>query len=224
VLWTGVGRRTCLRSLALLGLVLALAPVSLHAQRYRFKYLSHGDGLDDTEVHCLLQDRTGFIWVGTSSGLFRYDGMHFEGLLRAGDNTSSIDALAETPDGTLWVGTHGGLARLREGRMEFVDPPGSVRVNGQGSLASDSRGRLYVGTSNGLYVGEGAGPDLKFRRIPNPADIANHAVFGVHVDPAGTVWFGCGDGLCKLTEAGPEVAGRDAGVPPDQWDAILTDR
>jgi signal transduction histidine kinase/ligand-binding sensor domain-containing protein/CheY-like chemotaxis protein len=202
----------------------ALAPVSLHAQRYRFKYFAHGDGLDDTEVHSLLQDRTGFIWVGTSSGLFRYDGMHFEGFLRAGDNTSSIDALAETPDGTLWVGTHGGLARLREGRLEFVDPPGWVRISGQGSLASDSHGRLYVGTSDGLYVGEGAGADLKFRRIPNPAEIANHAVFGVHVDPAGSVWFGCGDGLCKLAESRSEVVGRDAGIPPDQWDAILTDR
>jgi signal transduction histidine kinase/ligand-binding sensor domain-containing protein/CheY-like chemotaxis protein len=208
----------------MLGLLMALAPVSLRAQRYRFKYFAHGDGLDDTEVHCLLQDRTGFIWVGTSSGLFRYDGMHFEGFLRAGDNTSSIEALAETPDGTLWVGTHGGLARLRDGRMEFVDPPGWVRISGQGSLASDPHGRLYVGTSNGLYVGEGAGRDLKFRRIPNPEEIANHAVFGVHVDPAGVVWFGCGDGLCKLTGSGAEVAGRSAGVPTDQWDAILTDR
>jgi signal transduction histidine kinase/CheY-like chemotaxis protein/streptogramin lyase len=224
VLWTGARGRRCLRSLALLGLVTALAPVSLRAQRYRFKYFAHGDGLNDTEVHCLLQDRTGFIWVGTSSGLFRYDGLHFTGFLQSGDNTSSIDALAETPDGTLWVGTHGGLARLREGRVEFVDPPGWVRVSGQSSLASDSNGRLYAGTSNGLYVGEGQGPDLKFRRIAIPGQIANHAVFGIHVDPAGVVWFGCGDGLCKLAGQGAEVVAHDAGVPPDQWDAILTDR
>jgi signal transduction histidine kinase/ligand-binding sensor domain-containing protein/CheY-like chemotaxis protein len=204
--------------------VVAVAPGSLHAQRYRFKYFSHGDGLNDTEVHCLLQDRTGFVWVGTASGLFRYDGMNFVGFLEAGDSTSFIDALAETPDGTLWVGTHGGLARLREGRMEFVDPPGWVRTSGQGSLASDSHGRLYVGTGDGLYVGEGQGPDLKFRRYPNPAEIANQAVYGVHVDPAGAVWFGCGDRLCKLAGTGAEVVGRDAGVPADQWEAILTDR
>ena len=203
---------------------MAVAPVSLRAQRYRFKYFSHGDGLRDTEVHCLLQDHTGFVWVGTASGLFRYDGMHFARFLDAGDNTSFIDALAETPDGTLWVGTNGGLARLRGGRMEFVDPPGWVRISGQGSLASDSHGRLYVGSRSGLYVGEGTGPDLKFRRILNPAAIANQAVYGVHVDPAGSVYFGCGDSLCKLDGSGAEVVGRDAGVPPDQWDAILTDR
>ena len=224
MLWTGVRGRRCLQSLALIGLVMAVAPVSLHAQRYRFKYFSHGDGLNDTEVHCLLQDHTGFVWVGTSSGLFRYDGMHFASFLETGDNTSFIEALAETPDGTLWVGTHGGLARLRQGRMEFVDPPGFVRISGQASLAYDSRGRLYAGTREGLYVGEGQGSDLKFRRYTNPAEVANHAVYGVHVDPAGAVWFGCGDSLCKLAEPGVEVVGRDAGVPADQWEAILTDR
>ncbi|MBZ5596413.1 MAG: response regulator [Acidobacteriia bacterium] len=201
-----------------------LAPLSLFGQRYRFKYFSHGDGLNDTEVHCLLQDRTGFVWVGTSSGLFRYDGMHFVGFLQSGDITSSIDALAETPDGTLWVGTHGGLARLRNGQMEFVDPPGWVRINGQGSLVSDPQGRLYVGTTKGLYVGEGSGPDLKFRRYPNPALVTDPAVYGVHVDPAGDVWFGCGDSLCKLAHERTEVLAQDAGIPADQWDAILTDQ
>jgi len=223
VIWTGVRGRRCLRSLALVGLLIAVAPFSLRAQRYRFKYFSHGDGLRDTEVHCLLQDRTGFVWVGTASGLFRYDGLHFVGFLDSRDNTSYIDALAETPDGTLWVGTHGGLARLRDGRVEFVDPPGWARISGQASLASDSHGRLYVGTSSGLFLGEGNGADLKFRRIPNPAEIANQAVYGVHVDPAGSVYFGCGDSLCKLNGSATEVVGRDAGVPPDQWDAILTD-
>ena len=207
----------------LIGLVTALATPSLLAQRYRFKYFSHGDGLNDTEVHCLLQDHTGFVWVGTASGLFRYDGLHFAGFLQSGDGTSSIDALAETADGTLWVGTHGGLARLRNGQLEFVDPPGWVRISGQSSLASDPQGRLYVGTSSGLYVGERNGSDLKFRRYPNPAPVADQAVFGVHVDPAGVVWFGCGDSLCKLANERIEVLARDAGIPADQWDAILTD-
>jgi len=202
---------------------MAVAPLSLHAQRYRFKYFSHGDGLKDTEVHCLLQDRAGFIWVGTASGLFRYDGMHFTGFLDSGDSVSYIEALAETPDGTLWVGTHGGLARLRAGRVDVVDPPGWVRISGQASMAADSHGRVYVGTSSGLYVGEGNGPDLKFRRIPNPAKMVSQAAYGVHVDPAGSVYFGCGDSLCKLAGAGTEIVGRDAGLPSDQWDAILTD-
>jgi signal transduction histidine kinase/CheY-like chemotaxis protein/streptogramin lyase len=198
--------------------LLTLTPFSLLAQRYRFKYFSHGDGLTDTEVHCLLQDHTGFIWIGTASGLFRYDGMYFTRYRQSGDGDSPVNALAETPDGTLWIGTAGGLARLRNGRVEMVDPPGRVQIGAQGSLAVDAHGRLYVGTGNGLYLGEG--PDMKFRRILSRAGAADQPVYGVHVDPAGAVWFGCGEHLCKLDRDRTEVL---AGIPADQWDAILTD-
>src|SRR5712692_3792408 len=221
---TGLGHGRCLRSISFIGLFALLAPTLLQAQRYRFKYYSHGDGLRDTDVHCLLQDRTGFVWVGTSTGLFRYDGTHFAGFMEAGGSTSSIEALAETPDGTVWIGTQGGLARLRNGRPEFVDPPGWVRITGPSSIASDPQGRLYVGTSHGLYVGEPAGPNLNFRRYLNPPQIADPSVNSVHIDPAGVVWFGCGDSLCKLSPEGAEILASDVGIPLDRWEAILTDR
>ena len=201
-----------------------VVPLLLHAQRYRFKYYSHGDGLRDTDVHCLFQDHVGFVWAGTSTGLYRYDGLHFTGFMEGGGSTSSIEALAETPDGTLWVGTQGGLARLRNGQPEFVDPPGWVRITGQSSIASDSQGRLYVGTSHGLYVGEPAAANLKFRRYLNPPQVVDPSVNGVHIDPAGVVWFGCGDSLCRMSTQGPENLSGDVGIPADRWETILTDR
>ena len=52
-------------------LSLWMAQVSL-AQRYSFKHYGPEEGLK-TAVNRLLQDRDGFLWVGTSNGLFRYD-------------------------------------------------------------------------------------------------------------------------------------------------------
>ena len=198
--------------------------MTLSAQRYRFKYFSHTDGLKDTEVHALLQDHVGFIWVGTSTGLFRYDGLRFTPFVESDGAKNFIEALAETPDGTLWVGTHYGLARMRGDRLQFVDPPGWTRILSQAGIASDAHGRLYVGTSNGLYIGEPTGADLKFRRYTNPAQIADPAVYSVHIDPSGIVWLGCGDRVCRLSPEGMQVLDADAGVPSDRWDAILTDR
>ena len=110
-----------------MALVVCLAaPASVSAQRYRFKYYSHGQGLKDTDVHSLAQDRAGFIWVGTATGLFRYDGARFTGFLQGDTGTNVVDGLAETPDGTLWIGTQNGLARLRGDHVEFVDPPGKI--------------------------------------------------------------------------------------------------
>ena len=208
------------RSILLIWLASLLLSNPLLAQRHRFRYYSHRDGLKDTEVHCLLQDRTGFIWVGTATGLFRYDGSHFTAfqLPASADN---IEALAETADGTLWAGTSGGLARMRDGQLQLVDSLGWVSISGQSSLASDSQGRLYVGTNKGLYVGEPKGSEYVFRHLPNPQQVADPMVYGVHVDRAGSVWLGCGNTLCTLNPQGIQVA---EGAPEDLWVAILTDR
>jgi signal transduction histidine kinase/ligand-binding sensor domain-containing protein/ActR/RegA family two-component response regulator len=210
--------------LKLLILLLAcLAPVTLSAQRYRFKYYSHADGLKDPEVHCLLQDHTGFLWVGTVGGLFRYDGAQFVAFYAEDPGANSIEALAETPDGTLWAGTKSGLARVRDGRLQFIDLSVHVRVTGQSSLAVDGQGRLYVATSDGLYIGEPRSQGYKFRLSANPPQIADRSAYSVHIDPAGMVWFGCGDRLCRLGAKDIETFGSQAGVIPDQWGAILTD-
>ncbi|MCB0834847.1 MAG: hypothetical protein KDC45_15365, partial [Bacteroidetes bacterium] len=67
-------------------------------------------GLSQSTVGCLLQDRYGFVWIGTQDGLNRYDGYRF--LIyksRKGDSASladnSINALLEDAGGRLWIGT-----------------------------------------------------------------------------------------------------------------------
>ena len=218
---TPLSKGRVFRSIALIWLVsLLLVPGLLLAQRHRFRYYTHRDGLKETEVHCLLQDRTGFIWVGTAGGLFRYDGSRFTPFQLPG-SANILEALAETPDGTLWAGTSGGLARIRDGQLQPIDALGWVRVSGQSSLVTDSQGRLYVGTSKGLYVGKPVDSRYIFQHLPNPQTIADSAVYGVHIDPAGTVWLGCGDTLCTLNPQGIQVL---EGAPRDLWSTILTDR
>src|SRR5438445_13333957 len=128
----------------LLLLAFVLIPPSLHAQRYRFKYYSHHDGLDEPQVHCLLQDRTGFLWVGTAAGLFKYDGVRFS---RVG-GTSLVTSLAQTPDGKLWIGARSGLAYLRDDHIQFVDLPGQPQPAAISGIAVDGGGSLYIATSN----------------------------------------------------------------------------
>ena len=218
---TRIASEKCLPSAGLVWLLVLMAPLSLSAQRYRFKYYSHSYGLKDTEIHCLLQDRTGFLWAGTAGGLFRYDGVRFSRVGEADMPTTSVEALDQTPDGTLWVATRTGLARLRGDRLASINLPAQITISGHSSIAHDGQGRLYVATSNGMYVGQADRSDPVFQRRANPAEIADPAVYGVHVDPTGVVWFGCGD---NLTPEGIHVFGHDARIPPDRWESILTDR
>ena len=69
--------------------------------------LSHGDAL------AVLQDRQGFIWVATESGLNRYDGQQVKIYRRGAPGSEGLDAdfinaLAEDPAGDLWLATAGG--------------------------------------------------------------------------------------------------------------------
>src|ERR1700689_5435262 len=87
---------------------LGLAAASALGQRYSFSEAT--EGLGDLNVNSIVQDRSGYLWVGTENGLYRYDGRQFhhygsgEGLKEHG-----IQSLFVGPDGTLWVGATAGI-------------------------------------------------------------------------------------------------------------------
>src|SRR5579862_4168388 len=84
----------------------------LSAQRFNFKFYGEDEGLQNLGVQVVLQDRSGFLWVGTENGLYRYDGSRFSGYGRnEGLPASRIESLHESVDGTLWIGTRSGLGR-----------------------------------------------------------------------------------------------------------------
>src|SRR5579872_798643 len=131
------GRMRHLRRFILLVVCALALPTWLGAQRYNFKYYSHADGLGGMEVHSLLQDRTGFIWIGTSLGLYRYDGLHFRGYTKAdGLPDDWIESMHETASGVLLVGTHDGLARRDGEGFKPILIPGAPAISSQQSVTS----------------------------------------------------------------------------------------
>ncbi|WP_242204237.1 hybrid sensor histidine kinase/response regulator transcription factor [Aestuariivivens insulae] len=80
----------------------------------KFRNISLKQGLSQSSVLCILQDKEGFIWFGTRDGLNKYDGNTFKTYrYDSQDSTSlshsSIKALFEDSSGVLWVGTRHGL-------------------------------------------------------------------------------------------------------------------
>src|SRR5438270_13840036 len=78
------------------------------------------NGLLADTVTAIFQTRDGFLWIGTSAGLARFDGINFTEvrLTPPGTNTSPrVTALAEDVSGHLWIGTQEGLFQLEHGRL-----------------------------------------------------------------------------------------------------------
>src|ERR1700760_1904185 len=82
-----------------------------------FSHLKTESGLSHDKVNCILQDKRGFIWLGTEDGLNRYDGKYcvvFNSV--PGDSTglsgNIITDLLEDKEGIIWIATaDGGLSR-----------------------------------------------------------------------------------------------------------------
>ena len=102
--------------------IACLLITSAFAQRQSFKFYGQDQGLSNLATERLYQDRSGYLWVGTQNGLFRYDGAVFVGFGEAeGLPGSSIESIVETPDGVLWVATNRGLARRSGNRFQALD-------------------------------------------------------------------------------------------------------
>lgn len=124
-----------------------------------FNHLSVEDGLSHNSVNCLLQDRQGFIWLGTNDGLNKYDGYSFttqpsDPAYRFRDNR--IMGLCEDRSrGRIWAATQGGglheldplTGQLTAHPIEGKD---AHRWNTQLSVYEDHQGQLWVSTYNGL--------------------------------------------------------------------------
>jgi len=210
-------------SVGLLCLWCILIPRAL-GQRYNFKFYGEDEGLQNLSVQTVLQDRSGFLWAGTQNGLYRYDGSRFTAFTKSeGLPGTRIEALYESTDGTLWVNTDGGLARRTGQRFEAVSSLLTHGVTGRQGIASDHDGRLYLATVRGLVVGAPSPKGMQFTLEPRPARVDIDSIFSVYTGPSGSVWYGCGNGICVLDHGRAREAGADHGLPPDRWDAILAD-
>src|ERR1700677_608052 len=97
----------------LFGAMLALGQlIAVHglAQQYAFQEDADNQGLKSLTINCLLQDRTGVVWVCTENGLYEFDGSTYTRLgAEQGLQDSYILSIHQDADNELWVGTSSGL-------------------------------------------------------------------------------------------------------------------
>lgn len=124
---------------------------------YRFRNYSIVDGLSQSSVSTIIQDKYGALWIGTQDGLNRFDGLTFENF--NSDNTPGIInsyfyTSFKDKQGTLWFGTSNGLLEYKPELETFSShhlKDGFVlQIE---TITEDDKGNLWLGTSsNGICV------------------------------------------------------------------------
>lgn len=140
------------------------------------------EGLSGNFVVSLCEDREGNVWVGTLNGLDRFREVVAARLTaRNGLLSDTILSVHSGGDSQVWVNTVAGLNRLRSGRVD--SQPSQFAPDGFGIVFQDSKQRLWVAASTGLY--RAAAPYRAARQIAGPALRQVHAVAE---DAQGDVW------------------------------------
>ena len=123
----------------------------------RFRHLGREDGLSQSYVNAIAQDRNGFLWFGTQEGLNRYDGYRFRLYEHDPDDPGTlasdlVRSLTTDTDGVLWVGTDGGgVARYdpaTDSFTRFMHDPNDVA-----SLSDDSVRVVTTGPDGAIWIG-----------------------------------------------------------------------
>jgi len=166
------------------------------------KVFLHLPTLDTAGVRSIAQDRQGFLWLGSDSGLLRWDGYRLHSYAQdpgtpgaLADNYVRVVYIDERE--RLWVGTNaGGLNRYDAEQDAFVGLPigaGGTRDGNVAALTSDGQGGLWVGTGRGLDHLDGSSG-----RVDPPSErLPSAQVNALLLDRQGTLWVGTRGGLLR---------------------------
>lgn len=168
---------------------------------YTFRGLSGAEGLSDLTVCALYKDSCGYVWMGTSTSLERFDGVHVKHYPIPGANEKLkwVNTVTETSGGTVWMGNDMGLWKVGGDSLARVAPDTIGR--GVRCIRQGADGTLYVGSETGLYLYRNG----RFEHRPVDANVlsSGNFVISIHVDErSGTIWTVTRNGLYSMKMSG----------------------
>jgi signal transduction histidine kinase/ligand-binding sensor domain-containing protein len=184
--------------------LLVFLSTTITAQEIKFEYITPNDGLSQSSVNTILQDRSGFMWFGTSSGLNRFDGSTFViYYANVKDSASivgnSISTLYEDKQGNIWVGTDNGISFYNRDHDNFINyrhkdnDPTSLSGLIVSSLYEDSKSRFWVGTlGGGLNIFDRESKKFKhYTHVQkDPKSLSSNTIHAIIEDRDGRIWIG----------------------------------
>jgi ligand-binding sensor domain-containing protein/signal transduction histidine kinase len=155
------------------------------------------DGLPEQTVQAFAQTKDRYLWIGTTGGLLRFDGARL--VLFDRDNApaftdNNVFCLTVTSDDALWIATEGGgLIRYKDGAFRHFSGKDGLLNDFVRSVYQDKKGRIWIGTDNGLFQFLGD----RIERVDNNNGVPAIAVHAIHEDNQGRLWAG-GSKLFRL--------------------------
>ena len=175
---------------------------------FSFKNILVHDGLSESTVKVIYEDRKGLIYLGTENGLDIFDGYGFVNYhMKSFDNSSllgnQVSSIFEDSENKIWVGTELGVSRFNPSKREFDRPFNSATAEGHVIISpeiivEDANGSLWILSGKG-------GKNHVFKTLPENNDLVcqtcrsdlfnNNSIYNLFMDEDRGIWIGADYGL-----------------------------
>lgn len=197
-------------------------PATLLEKNIVFSQLPPALGLSQPTINCILQDNEGYLWIGTWSGLVRYDGYttktyHSNSQSPYSLKSNKIISLLQDQDGFIWIGTHkGGLFQFNPATEQFIQykhddqDPGSLSNDNVWALLEDQEGRIWVGTEQGLnLLNKRAKTFTRYFSQSQKLETLSHSfITDLHQSSSGKIWIATEYGFNQAIYSGDKISFR----------------
>ena len=183
--------------------VLSALNPTLDISQYGHTAWTYREGFQAGAVYAIAQTADGYLWLGTQSGVFKFDGVRTVPLpVPAGHQlaNTAVGALLVSRDGTLWIGTLDGLMSWKNGQVSGHPSIGRRRVN---ALLQDRDGTVWVGTTLGGPAGRLCAIRAQSTDCYGDDGKLGGAVQSLYEDTEGGLWVGAFSGVWRWKPGSP---------------------
>ncbi len=167
---------------------------------YTHTVWTHKDGIPSAFIYSIAQTQDGYLWLATTDGLVRFDGVRFVHWRPKTGHTALLGvvrSLCAARDGSLWIGTAVGLV----GHIRGDDLTTSSIGAQIEAMLEDRDGRIWVTTETSLLRFHAATQEQIGTAVPLPGPFLS----GPLQDKSGSILFSTDSGVLRLDPRGPQV-------------------
>jgi ligand-binding sensor domain-containing protein/serine phosphatase RsbU (regulator of sigma subunit) len=166
------------------------------AQTVNLNQFGIEEGLPQSSIYTMLQDKDGNIWVGTMNGISRYNGLNFENFTKKhGLAENRVTSTCLDKKGNIWFGHwSGGITKYDAATKTFAEiTPGTLHLSKTiTSIVSDNKGIIWFGTNGeGLVKNENG----NFISFTTKDGLASNIISSLMEDTDGALWIGTDNGI-----------------------------
>ncbi len=177
------------------------------------------------QVHLIYEDANEILWLGTSDGLFLFDGQKYNPFLRADTLSNEVTALFQDREGMLWVGyADGAIAHLLNQKLVTWTPARDSIYEAIIGMVQDEEERIWIATyGQGLLLWQ----DQELLSIKEEGELLSNNIYDLVKDQYHNIWVATDEGItiCGFTngELSFKNMTRAQGLPDEIVKDLLVD-